>query len=105
MVEMLGYVVGIATLVCFIIIVVKMFQKGSTGLGIATILTFCLCGVGFFVALVIGWVNAGKWNIKPLMAIYTICLLCHLGITSYTFPENYEKFQKQWKEQMQQQGK
>jgi hypothetical protein len=103
MIDILSYIVGIATFVCFVMIVVKMFQSGSTGLGIVTIISFCLCGIGCFVALIFGWLKASEWNIKPLMAIYTVLLLVHLGIIGYTFPENYDKFQKQYKEQMEQQ--
>jgi len=103
MIEILGYVVGIATFVCFVMIVVKMFQAGNTGLGIVTIITFCLCGIGYFVALIFGWLNASKWNIKTLMAIYTVLFIVDLGLVGYTFPENYDKFQKQFKESMEQQ--
>src|SRR5215831_2538164 len=71
-------IVGIASLVCFIMVVIKMFQQGQTGLGIACIvLVFCI-GIGALIAFIVGWINAQKWGIKNIMLAWTACVI--LGI-------------------------
>ena len=68
----LGFVAGVGSLVCFILVLVKMFQNGQTGLGIVCIvLTFC-CGIGPLIAFIYGWVKAGEWRITNLMTIWTV---------------------------------
>ncbi len=61
---------GIGSLVCFILVLVKMFQDNQTALAIVCIVLTC-CGIGPLVALVFGWINADKWNIKNIMMIWT----------------------------------
>jgi hypothetical protein len=66
-------IVGIAWLVCFIMVLIKMFQQGQTGLGIACIvLVFCV-GIGGLIAFIFGWINAQKWGIKNIMMAWTAC--------------------------------
>jgi hypothetical protein len=67
-------VVSIVSLVCFIMVVVKMFQHDQTGLGIACVVLALCTGLGSLIAFVYGWVKAGEWNIKPLMAVWTGCV-------------------------------
>jgi hypothetical protein len=72
-------IAGITSLVCHILIIVKMFQTGQTGLGIACIvLTLCL-GIGYLITLVVGWMNASRWGINNLMLIYTIAFVVANG--------------------------
>jgi hypothetical protein len=70
-------VVGLASLVsfiCFILVLVQMFQRGAKGIAIACIvLSFC-CGVGGLIAFVYGWVKAGAWNISTLMTVWTVAV-------------------------------
>jgi len=64
-------VCSIASLVCFIMVVVKMFQNDQTGMAIACIvLSFCT-GVGPIIAFVVGWMNSATWNLKNVMLIWT----------------------------------
>jgi hypothetical protein len=70
----LGAVCGLVAFVCYIIVVVKIFQNGQTGLGIAAILTLCCLGIGHIIALVVGWQNADRWAIRQLMLVYSISL-------------------------------
>ena len=73
-----GGICGLVAFVCYIIVVVKMFQNGQTGLGIASIVTLCCAGIGYIIALVVGWQNADRWGIRQLMLVYSISLA--LGI-------------------------
>jgi hypothetical protein len=83
----LGGIAGLVSLVCFIMVLIKMFQNGQTGLAIACIvLLFCI-GIGAIIALVVGWQNADRWRIRNIMMIWTICfavsILCNA--LSYAF--------------------
>ena len=62
---------GIVSLVCFILVLIKMFQRGKTGLGIASIVLFFCCGIGQFVPFVYGWMKSGEWNLRNVMLAWT----------------------------------
>lgn len=71
---LLGMVAGLVGFVCFILVVVKMFQNGQTALGIVSIVGL-FCVIGYFVAMVYGWMKATEWNIKNIMLIWTGCFV------------------------------
>ncbi|HEV3023912.1 MAG TPA: hypothetical protein VGX76_15660 [Pirellulales bacterium] len=94
--NVVGGVLGLAAFVCYIMVVVKMFQNGQTGLGITTIVTLFCCGIGYIIALVVGWQNADKWGIRNVMMIFSICfaasILCNalaysMGATLFVLPQ------------------
>ena len=58
-------IAGIASLVCWIMVLIKIFQNAGVGLGILGI----VCGI---FALVYGWIKAAEWDIKNIMLIWTI---------------------------------
>jgi hypothetical protein len=68
----LAYVSGVGSLVCYILVLVKMFQHGQTGLGIACILLFFFCGIGGLIVFIYGWVKARDWGITNIMTIWTV---------------------------------
>jgi hypothetical protein len=61
----------IANLVCFILVLVKMFQAGQTGLGVVCIILYICTGIGGLIAFIVGWMNATKWQIKNVMIAWT----------------------------------
>ena len=65
---------ALAAFICYIIVLVKMFQNGQTTMGIVSIVTAC-CGIGQIIALVVGWQNADRWMIRNLMMVYTVCFV------------------------------
>ena len=69
----LQVLVGLVSLVCFIIVVIKMFQNGETGIGLTCALLFWC--IGGLIALIYGWKNAKAWGISPLMTIWTIAII------------------------------
>jgi hypothetical protein len=80
----LQLLVGLASLVCFVMVVIKMFQDGQTVLGIATIvLAFC-CGIGGLIAFIVGWINASRWNIRNLMLIWTVLIVVGIVLNIIT---------------------
>jgi len=77
--NVVGSIGGLIMLICHIIVIVKMFQNGQTGLGIlAIVLTFC-CGIGFLFTLIYGWVKAGEWNIQPVMLVFTVGVILNIA--------------------------
>jgi hypothetical protein len=70
-----GLVIGLAALIsfiCFILVLIQMFQRGLAGLAVTFIaLTLC-CGVGGLVTFVYGWVKARDWNMVNLMTVWTV---------------------------------
>jgi hypothetical protein len=85
--------------VCFIMVLVKMFQNGKSGLGIACIVLALCCGVGSIVAFIYGWVKSTDWNIRNLMVTWTVgVVLCVAG--GLISPPDIKEIQRQ----MQQQG-
>ncbi len=65
---------GIVSLVCFIMVLVKMFQKNETTMGIVCIVTI-FCGIGGLLAFILGWINASKWKIQQIMLVWTGCFI------------------------------
>jgi len=61
-------VLALPSLVCLIIIIKNMFDNGSSGLGIATIILTLVCGIGSLIAFVWGWMNVGG----KVMIVWTI---------------------------------
>ena len=69
MLSILALVCSIASLICFIIVLIKQFQQGSVVHGIIGIIT---CGIW---TLIWGWMNAGRLNIKNIMMIWTLLIV------------------------------
>ena len=77
MIDIIHYALQLAVLICFIYVVVKMFQNGSTILGIVCLVTAC-CGIGGIIAFVVGWVRSSQWNIKGLMLVWTVAIIAEI---------------------------
>jgi hypothetical protein len=89
---------GITSLVCFILVLVKMFQNGKTGLGIACIvLAFC-CGIGSLVGYIYGWMKSGEWNLKNVMLVWTAGIVLYV-VGSVMNPVDFSQIQKQIEQQ------
>jgi hypothetical protein len=70
MLGILGYLVGLGSLICFVIVLIKQFQTAGAVHGIIGILT---CGIWTFIW---GWLNADRGlNIKKLMWIWTLLII------------------------------
>jgi hypothetical protein len=78
-------ILGLIELVCFILVIMAMFQNGQTGLGVACLVGLILCGVGLLVGFVYGWIKATEWKLNNIMLVWTGCIVVHL-ILSFVFP-------------------
>ena len=79
--QIIGMLVGLASFICFIMILIKQFQTAGAVHGIIGIIT---CGIWTFIW---GWMNASNLNIKNIMIIWTLlwvaCLAINLIFGSY----------------------
>lgn len=97
LVSLLLLVLTVVQLVCFIMVVVKMFQMGSTGVGIATIILALFCGIGFLIAFIWGWLKVGtNPSLKNIMIGWTVVWLLNIliaavgyGTGSLNMPANF----------------
>lgn len=72
MLPILAMLVGLGSLICFIIVLIKQFQNAGVVHGIIGIIT---CGIW---TLIWGWMNADKLGIKNIMLIWTALILISL---------------------------
>jgi hypothetical protein len=88
---------SLIALVCFILVIVKMFQHQHTGLAIVCIVLFC-CFVGHLIGFIFGWMKSGEWNIRNIMIAWTVGLVMEIAGVAIS-PPDYSQFQKQLEQQ------
>ena len=75
--QLLGLCLGVGSLVCFILVLIKMFQAGETVMGIVCIVTIFICGIGGLITFILGWINVSTWRIQQVMLVWTGCIVCY----------------------------
>lgn len=76
-------VVGIGTFVCFIMVLIKLFQREGAGMGILGL----ICGIYTYIW---GWIHARDENLQKIMLIWTVLMVLSIiagivmGIASAT---------------------
>jgi hypothetical protein len=83
--SLLQIAVGIGSLVCFIMVIVKMFQNNATTIGIVSLVLLLVCGIGALVAFIYGWMRAAEWNITNVMLAWTGCIVAGFVLSGLTF--------------------
>jgi hypothetical protein len=68
--NVVSVIAGLGCLVCFILVLIHLFQSGQTGLGIACIVLLFVCGIGALIAFVKGWMD----GLGPVMWVWTGCI-------------------------------
>ncbi|MDQ2973923.1 MAG: hypothetical protein M3R69_00770, partial [Acidobacteriota bacterium] len=63
--------VGLASLICFIIVLIKLFQNEGALKGILGL----ICGLYTFIW---GWMNATRLNLRNIMMIWTLLIIIQL---------------------------
>jgi hypothetical protein len=74
-------IVAIASLVsviCFILVVIEMLQRGAVAMAVTCILLSLCCGLGGIVAFVYGWMRSSDWNIATVMKVWTVAFIVDL---------------------------
>lgn len=72
--SLFGGILGVISLVCWILVLIRMFQAGATGPAIASILLI-ICGIGPLIAFVYGWLKIDELRVRNIMYIWTICFI------------------------------
>lgn len=67
-VGILALLVTLGCIICFIIVLIKLFQEEGAGKGILGL----ICGL---YTLIWGWQNADRLNIRPVVMIWTILIV------------------------------
>lgn len=65
---LLAMVCSLGSLICFIIVLIKLFQNEGVVQGIIGL----ICGIWTFIW---GWMNAGKLNFRNIMLIWTALII------------------------------
>jgi hypothetical protein len=84
LISLVSGVFGIVSLVCWILVLIKMFQNDAVAPAVASIVLI-LCGIGPLVAFVYGWMKATPWGLQRLMLIWTLALLAQLVLVGVSF--------------------
>jgi hypothetical protein len=69
--------IGIVSLICWILMLVKIFQSGDTLWGVLSI-----CPL---VCFIYGWVKVGKLNAQPIMLAWTVAVVLNI-VLNLAFP-------------------
>jgi hypothetical protein len=69
----LAILISLGSLVCWILVLVKIFQAGNIGIGIVGI----LCPL---VAFIYGWMKADEYKIKNIMIIWSILIVASIAV-------------------------
>lgn len=73
MLGILGWVVLVVWLICWIIVVIKIFQNDGALKGILALICWLF-------AFIWGWMHAGRLGVKNIMMIWTVVLIICLII-------------------------
>lgn len=68
MLGILGLILWLGCLICFIMVLIKLFQENGALHGILGL----ICGLYTFIW---GWINANRLNIKNIMIIWTLLII------------------------------
>ena len=68
--NVVSVIAGIGSLVCFVLVIIHLFQTDQKGLGIACIVLIFVCGVGGLIAFVKGWMD----GLGTVMWVWTGCI-------------------------------
>lgn len=77
-------ILGLIALICYILVIVKMFQHGQTGLAVVCIIGL-FCFIGYLVAFIYGWVKANDWKIQPVMLVWTVVFIINIALGGYIY--------------------
>jgi hypothetical protein len=66
--QIIAYAAAAVSLVCWIMVLLKMFPAEGTLKGILAI----ICGLYAFIW---GWMNASKFNLRNIMLIWTVAIV------------------------------
>jgi hypothetical protein len=81
----LSWIIALAAFVCYVLVLVKMFQHGDTTIAVVCLVLLLCFGIGHLIAFVYGWMKAQQWNLMPIMAAWTGCIVLDLLLFGVSF--------------------
>ncbi|MEA2604808.1 MAG: hypothetical protein QOF89_5800 [Acidobacteriota bacterium] len=69
----IGYLAAIVSLICWIMVLIKMFPAEGPLKGILAI----ICGLYAFIW---GWINASRFNLRNIMLIWTVAIIVSVAM-------------------------
>jgi hypothetical protein len=73
----LYYLTMLGSLVCYVIVLIKLFQAEGALKGILAV----ICGLYAFVW---GWINAARFNLRNIMLAWTALIIAGLAVGMFT---------------------
>lgn len=83
--NLLSFVCSIVSLVCFIMVIVQMFKRGESTMGIVSLVSLLACGIGFLIAFVYGWTKVTAWDLKQIMLAWTAAFVLNFVLSGIGF--------------------
>lgn len=71
----LYFLLVMVSLVCYVLVVVKMFQNGQPVWGTVSLVLVLACGIGGLVAFIYGWAKATEWRLDTIMWVWSGCFV------------------------------
>ena len=72
--------IGLVQLVCLVLVIVEMFKRGETAIGIVCAVLSLCTGVGALIAFIYGWIKSSEWGLRKVMLTWTVCLVLNLAL-------------------------
>lgn len=81
----LNGLVGLGILICYIVVLIKLFKNGQSGWGMMSLIGLIFCGIGLIVAFIGGWLHSKEIEAKQVMVIWTILAVLNFILTGSIF--------------------
>lgn len=65
------WILGIVNLICFVAVLLKMFQHDDASLAMISIVLSVCTGIGIFLAFIGGWMSVARYDALRLMGFWT----------------------------------
>jgi hypothetical protein len=80
MLQTISTILGLVSLVCYFYVIYQMFNNAETVIAVVCLIGICVLGLGGIVAFIYGWMKAREWEIVPVMAIWSGCVVANLVV-------------------------
>jgi len=78
MLQTISTILGLVSLVCYFYVIYQMFNNAETVIAVVCLIGICVLGLGGIVAFIYGWMKSREWEIVPVMAIWSGCVVANL---------------------------
>lgn len=81
MLQGISVILALVSLGCYAYVIYQMFDQAESVIAIVCLVGLCLFGLGGLVAFVYGWYKSREWEIVPVMATWSICLVLNILVS------------------------